>query len=110
MSPTTQILLTVLSSALASSGLWAFLNRQCVKRDAQTEMLIGLGHDRIISLGMKYIERNWITQDEYENLHLYLYSPYHKLGGNGSAERIMIEINKLEIRKSNIYNNKEVSK
>ena len=29
-------------------------------------MLIGLAHDRIIYLGMTYIERGYITQDEYE--------------------------------------------
>lgn len=60
-------------------------------------MLIGLGHDRIMSLGMKYIERGWISKDEYENLHQYLYAPYQKMGGNGSATRIMKEIDKLEI-------------
>ena len=58
-------------------------------------MIIGLGHDRIVYLGMKYLERgDWITQDEYENLYEYLYKPYAKLGGNGSAERIMDEVNK----------------
>lgn len=29
-------------------------------------MLIGLAHDRIVYLGMSYIDRGWITQDEYE--------------------------------------------
>ena len=61
-------------------------------------MLIGLGHDRIMYLGMRYIERGWITQDEYENLNTYLYEPYKKLGGNGSALRVMQEVNKLPIR------------
>ena len=49
-------------------------------------------------LGMKYIERGWITKDEYENLYEYLYKPYAELGGNGSAKRVMDEVNKLEIR------------
>ena len=63
-------------------------------------MLIGLAHDRIIYLGMSYIEKGYITEDEYENLYEYLYKPYEKLGGNGSAKRIMTEINQLAIRKS----------
>lgn len=66
-------------------------------------MLIGLGHDRIIYLGMQYIERGWITQDEYENLHDYLYIPYKMMGGNGSAERVMRAVDSLEIHASN-YN------
>ncbi len=63
-------------------------------------MLIGLAHDRIVYLGMQYIEREWITQDEYENLHDYLYVPYKKMGGNGSAKRIMDEIDRLPIHKN----------
>lgn len=66
----------------------------------ETQMLIGLAHDRIIYLGMAYIERGYITQDEYENLYEYLYKPYEKLGGNGSAKRIMTEVDQLAIHKS----------
>lgn len=69
----------------------------------QTELLIGLAHDRLISLGMQYITRGWITQDEYENLSVYLYKPYEKLGGNGSVKRIMLEVDKLPIRKEKTF-------
>ncbi len=95
-----QILLTIFSSVLASSGLWAYITKRLEKKDVKTEMLIGLGHDRIMYLGMAYIERGYITSDEYENLYEYLYKPYEKMGGNGSAKRIMNEVNKLPIHKS----------
>lgn len=49
-------------------------------------------------LGLGCIDRGWFTQDEYENLNTYLYEPYKKLGGNGSALRVMQEVNKLPIR------------
>jgi hypothetical protein len=93
-----QIVLTIFTSVLASSGLWAFLGSRWDRHSAQKEMLIGLGHDRIMYLGMRYIDRGWITRDEYENLNSYLYEPYKKLGGNGSALRVMQEVNKLPIR------------
>lgn len=93
-----QIVLTIFTSVLASSGLWAFLGSRWDRHSAQKEMLIGLGHDRIMYLGMRYVDRGWITQDEYENLNSYLYEPYKKLGGNGSALRVMQEVNKLPIR------------
>lgn len=94
-----QFILTILGSVLASSGLWAFFAKKAERKDIKTEMLIGLAHDRIMSLGMFYIERGWMTSDEYENLHNYLFEPYSKLGGNGSAARIMKEIDdKVEIR------------
>lgn len=70
------------------------------KKDAKTELLIGIAHDRIVFLGMSYINRGWITQDEYENLYTYLYQPYLKNGGNGSAQRVMKEVDRLPIRKA----------
>lgn len=98
MEPWLQIVLTVFSSVLASSGLWTFFSKRAEKKDVKTEMLIGLAHDRILYLGMQYIERGWITRDEYENLYEYLYKSYEKLGGNGSAKRVMKEVDKLPIR------------
>lgn len=95
---TITFIVTILSSVLASSGLWAFLTQLANKKDVKTEMLIGLGHDRIISLGMEYLNRGYITKDEYENLHDYLYIPYEKMGGNGSAKRIMDAVEKLPIK------------
>ena len=93
-----QIALTVFTSVLASSGLWAYILKWSDNKDAKTEILVGLAHDRILYLGMSYLERGYITKDEYENLE-YLYRPYEKLGGNGSAKKVMEEINRLELRK-----------
>lgn len=89
---------TIMCSVLASSGLWTLILKKMEKKDVKTQMLIGLGHDRVISLGMEYIERGWITHDEYENLYDYLYKPYELMGGNGSAKRVMEAVDKLEIR------------
>lgn len=94
-----QILASIVVSAIASSGLWAFVQRRMDKKDAKSQMLIGLGHDRIMSLGMSYIERGYITKDEYENLVDYLYKPYAAMGGNGSAKKVIDEVNKLPIHK-----------
>jgi len=88
---------TVVCAVLASSGFWAWLTARREKKDAKTKMLLGLGHDRIVVLCMKYIERGWITQDEYEDLNKYLYLPYKEMGGNGTAERVMAEVKKLPI-------------
>ena len=92
--------LTIVASVLASSGFWAYLQHKSESKDVRSQMLIGLAHDRITHLGLNYIERGWITKDEYENLHDYLYVPYHKMGGNGSAERIMKEVASLPLRNS----------
>lgn len=94
---TTQIVITILGTLLASAGFWTFMTTVFDKKSARTKMLLGLGHDRILFLGMKYVERGSITQGEYENLNKYLYEPYKKMGGNGTAERLMNEVNKLPI-------------
>ena len=97
MSPFLQMAVTVVCAVLASSGFWAYLQARHEKKDAKTKMILGLGHDRIVALAMGYIERGWITQDEYEDLNKYLYNPYREMGGNGTAERLMTEIKKLPI-------------
>lgn len=93
-----EILVTIFCSVLASSGLWAVIQKRMDSKDVKAQMLLGLGHDRIMYLGMRYINRGWITDDEYENLYNYLYTPYKQMGGNGSAERVMAEVQKLEIK------------
>ena len=104
-----QIILSVFASVMASSGFWAFLlsrkekkerakEKEEDKKSATNRMLIGLGHDRIINLCIKYIERTWISKDEYEDLMKYLYEPYIELGGNGTAKRLIEEVKKLPIK------------
>lgn len=92
------MVLTILGSVLASSGFWAYMQRRTEKKDVKRQMLMGLGHDRIIYLGTKYIERGYLSMAEYENLMTYLYKPYAAMGGNGTAERIIREVEKLDIR------------
>ena len=96
-----EMVVGIVCAVLASTGLWSYLQKRSDRKDVKTRMLIGLAHDRIISLGMQYIERGWITQDEYENLNEYLYKPYEEMGGNGSAKRVMNGVDKLPIHASN---------
>jgi len=97
MSQALQMILTILGSLIASSGFWTYIMKRHDKNDASKKMLLGLGHNQIMTLGMSYIQRGTITQNEYENLRKYLYEPYKEMGGNGSAERIMREVDKLKI-------------
>lgn len=98
-----QMFITIVCSVLASSGFWAFIQRKSDRNSAEVELLIGLGHDRIVYLGMSYLERGWLTEDEYENLHDYLYVPYEKNGGNGSAKRVMDAVDRLPIYKTYLH-------
>ena len=101
-----QPIVTVVCAVFASSGLWAYLTarhdrkaKKDEKNDARNAMIMGLGHDRIISLCEKYIERGYVSSDEYENLYEWLYKPYQELGGNGTAKRLMAIVDNLPMHK-----------
>ena len=98
----TTLIVSIVGAVFASTGFWAFLTfliqRKDKKDSAESQMLKGLGHDRIIYLGSCHIKQGYITKDDYENLHDYLYIPYKMLGGNGTAEKIMKEVEKLPLR------------
>lgn len=95
---TIELVVTIICSVLASSGFWAVIQYFINRNDSSNKLLLGLAHDRIMSLGKHYIKRGYITVEEYENLITYLYTPYKARGGNGSAEMIIQQVLKLEIR------------
>ena len=92
----TQILITALLSALSSSGVMSLIIYLIQRRDkkrekeeennsAQSRMLLGLGHDRIMHLTDKFVRRGAITLKEKRNLK-FLCDPYFDLGGNGDCQ------------------------
>lgn len=103
MEPWLLAALTIVGSVGASSGFWAYLQKRDTQKSATTQLLLGLAHDRIIFLGMKYLDRGWITKDEYEDFIKYLWNPYSSFGGNGLAEKIMADVQKLNIRSDAAY-------
>ena len=118
MSPEVSSIITALIAGLTGSGgcsvILYLLQRRDKKKDGRSEedkqrdeamkrqskLLLGLAHDRIVHLGCCYIERGCITKDEYENLHDYLYEPYLAEGGNGTAKKVMSEVDRLPLREN----------
>lgn len=99
----TQTFVPLVIGALSSSGMWAYLQKRSTVRSATTQLVLGLAHDRIIHLGMGYIDRGYITKDEYEDYMKYLVSPYTKFGGNGLAEKVVESVKALPItRRANV--------
>ena len=92
------VIATAVTSVITSSGLWVYLNGKTSKTSQTDRLLRGLAYAAIVSRGMIYIERGWLTQDEYEEFHNSLYAPYKELGGNGAAERMMSEVKGLPFK------------
>lgn len=82
----------------ASSGFWAFLQYKDSGKKAETKLIMGLAYSEIVSLGLAYIDRGWISKDEFEEFQKYLWEPYRDLGGNGVGTRIMQEVALLPIK------------
>ena len=91
------MIVTVVVAVLGSQGLWQLLGKLHEKKDAKTMVLRGLAHQEIIELGRAYLAAGSISEDDYENLHDYLFVPYEKMGGNGAAKRIMQAVEKLPV-------------
>lgn len=94
MNPALEGLLIAFGGFMAGSGgFWVYLRSKYEKRDKRREallaLLMGLAHDKIIYLGIKYIEKGWVDKDEYDDLIKYFWEPYSSLGGDGSTERIV---------------------
>ena len=93
-----EIAITIFCSVSASSGFWMWLNKRADKKDARTKLLLGLCHDRVITQGVAYLERGYLTNEEYVNIVDCLSVPYFELGGNGAGHKIIDEVKKLPIR------------
>jgi hypothetical protein len=94
---TTEFMLTLICAFLASGGFWAYLTKRQDRNSDTTKLLMGLAHDLILTRGTTYMSRGYITNEEFNDLDVYLIRPYLGLGGNGMAERILNEIKKLPI-------------
>lgn len=91
-------LIAAASGVLASSGLWTFLQKKSQTNSAHIRLLMGLAYDKIMTVGMVYIQRGWVSKDEYEEYLKYLVEPYKEMGGNGVADRIATEVGSLPFR------------
>lgn len=97
-----ELFISLIIAIFGSTGFWALITyliqRKDTKDSAESQMLKGLAHDRICYLGSVYIKQGYITHADYQNIHDYLYVPYKRLGGNGTAEKIMEEVKALPMK------------
>ena len=91
-------LVTILVTIIASGGFWTLLQRRFDRKSATSKLLLALAHSHIVTEGMNYIERGWITKDEYDDFMRYLWKPYSEFGGNGIAMKVAEEVRKLPVR------------
>lgn len=85
------------SSALAAviSGVFTLLSARKKKANGTEAGVRILLYDRIKDLGNQFVERGYVTRDEYEDL-IRMHEVYHtSLDGNGYLDNLMLEVNGL---------------
>ena len=87
-----EIILAVIGSNAVFSFIQFLISRHDRKKNHisendknQSDMILGLGHDKLLFLTDKFVSRGVITMKEKRNLD-YLYKPYEKMGGNGDCK------------------------
>jgi hypothetical protein len=97
----TDLIVAVIVAVFASTGFWTLINtiyqNNAKSKTAERAALVALLHDRIYGLSQEYIERGFVTIEEYDNLN-YLWEPYSALGGNGTGKKLVDQVNKLDMK------------
>lgn len=93
----------IFGAIMGSSGFWAWFTHREKKQNAANRLLMGLAYAELTQRGMGYIDRGWITADEFEEFRNIFYEPYKALGGNGLGDRIMHDVESLPFRNPRLY-------
>lgn len=89
--------LRIASVLFSAAGFWELVRYFLEKRSVRTQLLIGIAHQQLVQSCEYYIDRGYITSEEYDNLEKYLYLPYKKLGGNGLIDKLFTAVSKLPL-------------
>lgn len=96
------IIITLLVAVFASTGFWSFLqawiNNRSKSKTSEQKLILGLAFIEIVKKCEAYIQRGWIDSEEYKELNHYLFEPYQQMGGDGTAQRLIKEVENLPIK------------
>lgn len=93
-----ELLGKLILAIIASSGVWTLIQtlvmRKLQKDDTSNQALKSLLRDAIYRRCEKALADGEVSINELENING-LYIPYKKLGGNGTAKKLIEEVNDL---------------
>lgn len=84
------------TALLGGSGIWAWLKTRTDRNDSEDKLLLQVARNQLVSQGRFYLDRGYITMDEYEEYESE-YDIYSRLGGNGLARRVFKQVDELPI-------------
>lgn len=89
------------TALLGGSGIWAWANAKAEHNNNAAKLLLSVSRNQLITLGRGYIDRGYITMDEYEEYEAE-YQIYSALGGNGLARRVFEQVDDLPMMPNHI--------
>lgn len=95
----TEVLITIIVSIFASQGFWTWIINRSGRRRNSDKLLLGIAYAKIVETCEYHLNKGRIAADDYHELRHYLFEPYEANGGNGTAKRLMEEVDKLAIVK-----------
>ena len=84
------------TALLGGSGIWAWLKTRTDRNNSEDKLLLQVARNQLVSQGRFYLDRGYITMDEYEEYETE-YDIYSRLGGNGLARRVFKQVDELPI-------------
>lgn len=84
------------TALLGGSGIWAWLKTRTDRNDSEDKLLLQVARNQLVYQGRLYLDRGYITMDEYEEYESE-YDIYTRLGGNGLARRVFKQVDELPI-------------
>ena len=84
------------TALLGGSGIWAWLKTRTDRNDSEDKLLLQVARNQLVAQGRLYLDRGYITMDEYEEYESE-YDIYSRLGGNGLARRVFKQVDELPI-------------
>lgn len=98
---------TTIASVFASSGFWMWFTTRSKQESNEDKVLKGLAHYRIIEEGERFLDRGWITREEYDDFKKYLVDPYQDMGANGIASIVVDKVKNLSFKSVSDLTEKE---
>ena len=97
----------IITTLLGGSGVWAWAKSKSDRNTSSHGLLLRVSKNQLITLGRAYLDRGYITMDEYEEYEAE-YKLYSALGGNGLARRVFKQVDDLPIMPNNIDGRNEL--
>ena len=91
----------VITTLLGSSGIWMWVKTRSDRSNSEDQLLLEVAKNQLTVLGRSYLERGYITMDEYEEYEAE-YKLYSALGGNGLAKRVFKQVDELPMMPNGI--------